>query len=170
MNWSATTVADVPTAVVTVMSVVPTVPAGEVASMLVDVTTVTLVARDAPNSTIFPAVKPVPVMVTTVPPFGAPDVGLSPVIVGGKTYVNLSAALAALVPYSVVTVTSTTPVPAGTSTPRLVLLLTTKLVAGTEPNLTTVALARSVPVITTSVPPSIGPDVVLSAVTTGAEM
>ena len=59
-------------------------------------------------------VKLVPVIVTEVPP-GGPEVGLTPVTVGGRgrRRCNWSAALVALVPPAVVTVTSTVRVPAG---------------------------------------------------------
>ena len=60
-----------------------------------------------PNITVVPDVKPVPVMVTDVPPAVAPDVGDMDVTDGGRTNVNWSADEVALVPYGVVTVTLT---------------------------------------------------------------
>ncbi len=58
----------------------------------------------------------------------------------------------ALVPPGVVTVTSTVPaVPAGAVAVMLVALLTVKLVAAVEPNLTAVAPVKLVPVIVTVV-------------------
>ena len=67
---------------VTVTSTVPTLPAGEVAVIEVEETTVTPVAAVAPNFTLAPLAKPVPVIVTLVPPAVEPLVGLTPVTVG----------------------------------------------------------------------------------------
>ena len=81
MNWSAAEVADVPPAVVTLMSTVP-VPAGAVAVIVVVELKVKLVAAVAPNVTAVAPVKLVPVMVTVVPPAWGPDVGEIEVTVG----------------------------------------------------------------------------------------
>ena len=72
MNWSAAEVAEVPPGVVTVTSTVPA-PAGEVAVIEVAELTVKLVALVAPNLTAVAPVKPVPVIVTDVPPAVGPD-------------------------------------------------------------------------------------------------
>ncbi len=64
----------VPEGVVTVTSTVPA-PAGEVAVMLVAQLTVKLVAAVGPKLTALAPVKPVPVMVTEVPPVPAPSSG-----------------------------------------------------------------------------------------------
>src|SRR6185312_15131514 len=70
-----------------------------------------------------------------------------------------SAALVALVPAGVVTVTSTTPAaaPVGAVTVIEVSLLTVKLAAAIAPKLTAVAPRKFVPVIVTTVPPASGP-------------
>ena len=81
VNWSAADVADVPPAVVTVISTVP-VPAGEVAVMEVAELTVKPAAFVAPNFTAVAPVKLVPVIVTLVPPATGPDVGEIEVTVG----------------------------------------------------------------------------------------
>jgi hypothetical protein len=81
VNWSAGEVADVPPAVVTVMSTVP-VPAGEVAVIEVAELAVKLVALVVPNLTAVAPVRLVPVMVTDVPPAKGPDVGEMAVTVG----------------------------------------------------------------------------------------
>ncbi len=79
-----------------------------------------------------------------------------------------SAALVALVPPAVVTVTSTVPaVPAGAVAVRLVALLTITPAALVVPNLTAVALVKLVPVIVTLVPPAVGPAPGLTPVTVG---
>ena len=70
---------------------------------------------------------------------------------------NWSAALVALVPPGVVTVTSTVPVPAGAVALMLVALLTVKLEAAVVPNFTALAPVKLVPVIATEVPPVLGP-------------
>ena len=82
MNWSAADVAEVPPAVVTLTSTV-LVPAGEVAVIVVALTTVMPVADAAPNTTAVAPVKLVPVMVTEVPPSVGPLVGATDVTVGG---------------------------------------------------------------------------------------
>ena len=56
--------------------------AGVVAVMEVELTTVTLVADDPPKLTVAPAEKPVPVIVTDVPPLVLPDVGEIELTVG----------------------------------------------------------------------------------------
>ena len=82
---------------------------------------------------------------------------------------NWSAALVALVPPGVVTVTSTVPaVPAGAVAVIWVALLTVKLVAAVAPKLTALAPVKLVPVIVTEVPPAVGPAVGLTPVTVGA--
>ncbi len=75
--------ADVPAGVVTVTSTVP-VPAGLSAVIVVSLTTVTFVAGVVPKSTAVAPVKPVPVIVTSVPPAVGPVVGLKPVTVGAR--------------------------------------------------------------------------------------
>ena len=81
MNWSAADVAEVPPAVVTLMSTVP-VPAGDVAVIDVAELNVKPAAAVAPNVTFVTPVKLVPVIVTTVPPVAGPAVGEIEVTVG----------------------------------------------------------------------------------------
>jgi hypothetical protein len=72
------------------------------------------------------------------------------------------------VPAEVVTVTSTVPAePAGAIAEMDVALLTVNVVAAVVPNFTAVAPVRFVPVITTEVPPPVGPVLGLTAVTVG---
>ena len=85
VNSSADDVADVPDGVVTVMLIVPVEPAGAVAVIDVDESTVYDVALVEPNLTAVAPVKPVPVMVMgLVPPAVPPTIGLTPVTVGGE--------------------------------------------------------------------------------------
>jgi hypothetical protein len=81
-----------------------------------------------------------------------------------------SAALVALVPEPVVTVTSTTApvVPAGDVAVIVVALVTVNDAAAVAPKLTAVAPVNVVPVIVTVVPPVLGPDDGATVVTVGA--
>ena len=81
---------------------------------------------------------------------------------------NWSAAEVADVPPVVVTLTSTTPVPAGEVAVIEVAELTVKLAAAVPPNATALAPVKFVPVIVTDVPPATGPDVGEIEVTVGA--
>ena len=76
--------ADVPPGVVTVTSTVP-VPAGLSAVITVSLTTVKFVAGFVPKSTAVAPVKPVPVIVTMVPPAAGPSFGLTAETVGAAT-------------------------------------------------------------------------------------
>ena len=77
VNWSAAPVALVPFGVVTVMSTVPALWAGEVAVIDVALLTVKPVAAVPPKLTAVAPVKPVPVIVTDVAPAAGPLVGLT---------------------------------------------------------------------------------------------
>ena len=81
---------------------------------------------------------------------------------------NWSAVLLALVPPTVVTRTSTVPVPAGDVAVICVALLTVKPVAAVLPKVTAVAPPRLVPVRVTVVPPVCGPLLGEMEVTVGA--
>jgi hypothetical protein len=72
-----------PTVTVTVTA--PALPAGVVAVIVVLFTTTTFVAAVAPNFTVAPAAKFVPVIVTAVPPAGDPLFGLTLLTVGVTT-------------------------------------------------------------------------------------
>jgi hypothetical protein len=67
---------------VTVTVTAPALPAGVVAVMVVLFTTTTLVAAAAPNVTVAPVAKFVPVIVTAVPPAVDPLFGLTLLTVG----------------------------------------------------------------------------------------
>ena len=81
MKWSAELVELVRPLPVTVTSTVPE-PAGLVAVIDVALLIVTPVAALPPNATVSPDAKPVPVMVTVVPPAAGPLVGLTADTVG----------------------------------------------------------------------------------------
>ena len=108
---SADEVADVPTGLVTVTSIVPAACAGLVTVICVSLTMVIAPVAFAtvPNFVQFAMRKPVPVMVTVVPPVVGPATGEMPVTVGVPSYVNLSADEVVDVPTELVTVTSMVP-------------------------------------------------------------
>src|SRR6478735_5284050 len=139
--------------------------------MVVALLTVNVVAAVAPKSTAVAPVKPVPVIVTEVPPAVGPEFGLTLVTVGAATNVNWSLAEVALVPPVVVTVMSTVPAAwAGDVAVIDVALLTVNVVAAVAPKLTAVAPVNPVPVMVTDVPPAVGPELGLTLVTVGAPM
>src|SRR5207244_10454991 len=109
VNWSLAEVADVPAPLATVTSTVPATPAGDVAVIVVALVTVTPVALFAPNFTVEPVTKLVPVIVTAVAPPVGPTFGLTAVTVEITTLkVNWSlGALTADCPAEFVTLTST---------------------------------------------------------------
>ena len=112
----------------------------------------------------------VPLITTSLPPAVGPESGLRPVTTGAgvaSAYAYCPAAVTALVPPAVVTVTSTVPLPAGAMTVMWLLVLSVT-VASVVPNRTLVAPLRLVPLITTSLPPAVGPESGLRPVTTGA--
>src|SRR4051812_34232539 len=82
---------------------------GEVTVSEVAESTWTSVPATPSNSTEFTPVNPAPVTVTVVPPPAGPRAGAMPVTWGDATYSNRSAVTGGLVPYAVVTLTSTVP-------------------------------------------------------------
>jgi hypothetical protein len=142
---------------------------GEVAVIEVSEFTVTLVAALVENETAVAPVKPVPPIVTEVPPDVGPKFGLTDVTVGGARNVNWSALEVAEVPFGVVTVMSTVPgASAGDVAEIDVAELTVKPAAAVPPKLTALAPVRFVPVMVTAVPPAAGPLPGLTEVTVGA--
>jgi len=91
VNLSADEVADVPLGAVTVTATVPAVPAGLVTVIDVALFTVNAVALVLPKVTLVAPVKPLPVIVTEVPPVVDPWLGATFVIMGADppvTYLN----------------------------------------------------------------------------------
>ena len=83
MKWSGAPVVEVAPDTLTVTSTVPTGPDGEVAEHRVTVEQVTAVAAVDPKEIVpTPTTKPVPVMVTTVPPTSGPAAGATADTVG----------------------------------------------------------------------------------------
>lgn len=120
-----------------------------------------------PKETDDTLLNPEPVMTTLIPPPVGPLVGETDVTVGLATYVYWSAAEVVLVPFGVVTTTSTVPVPAGTTALIEVDETTTTELAFAPPKLTAVAPSKFSPVIVIAVPPAVGPDVGEIDVTAG---
>ena len=83
MNWSSTLVPLDWKPTVTTTSKVPPACAGVVAVISVALTTLTPVAAVPPTLTVAVASKFVPMIVIAVPPVVDPEVGLTPVTVGG---------------------------------------------------------------------------------------
>ena len=82
MNWSAGVAGLVPSGVVTVMSTVPSVPAGGL-TVVIWVSEFTVKSTSSvPNSTLVALVKSVPEIVTSLPPMSVPTLGLTLVTVG----------------------------------------------------------------------------------------
>ena len=86
----------VPPGVVTSTLAVPALPAGVVAVIEVELTTVKLVAVAPPIVTAVAPVKSVPVMVTACTPASGPDDGLIAVTAGATQTTNTYAAPAAI--------------------------------------------------------------------------
>jgi len=171
VNWSDDDVAEVPPkGVTTTISTVPAACAGLVAVIWVSEVTEKAVAGVPPKNTPLAFVKPLPVIVTLVPPFVVPEFGLTLVIPGAVAVnVNWSAVDVRDVPAALVTVTSTSPGPlAGVVAVICVEELTVIVLAGTDPNETETNCVKFVPVMVTLVPPAVVPEVGLTAVTVGA--
>src|SRR5487761_2529426 len=168
VKWSLAAAALVPPGVTTRTSTVPATWAGLMAVMWLSLITVGVVPMP-PKLTEVAPVKPLPNIVTSVPPEVGPVAGLTAVTVGPEPYVNWSAEVAVLVPADVVTVTSTTPATWAGLMTEIELSLFTTGVAGLPPKLTEVAPVNPLPVMFTVVPPPMGPEAGLTWVTAGRE-
>ena len=105
VNRSARTAGDEPPTVVTVMSCAPAVSAGEIATIVVLVFAMKLLAATPPNFTTVAAVNLAPVIVTDVPPPTGPARGDTVDTTGAATAVNRSGVTANDEPPTVVTMT-----------------------------------------------------------------
>jgi hypothetical protein len=146
----------------------PTVCAGVLAVIVVLLTTVTPLAAPPPIVTVAPVAKPVPVIVTAVPPVIGPDVGDTPVTVGGGTYVKEFARVAIWLS-GLATLTPTRP-DACAGVVAVIVAESTKVtpVAAVPPTLTVAPERKFVPLIVIAVPPAVGPDVGATLVIVGA--
>ena len=144
---------------VTVTLTAPAEPAGVVAVIWVELTTVTAVAAALPKVTVAPARKPVPVRVTAVPPAVEPLAGEMPLRVreGGSTKVKPLPRVA-LRPLVFLTVTLTAPAEeAGVMAVIWVELRTVAALASALPKVTVAPVRKPVPVRVTAVPPAVEP-------------
>ena len=137
-----------------------------VALMVVALVTVKPEAVVAPNLTDEAPLKPVPVMVTVVPPVVGPLVGVNEVTAGAAT--KAKSWLDAPEPPTVVTEMAAVAAACGLVVALMVVaLVTVKPGAVVAPKLTDEAPMKPVPVMVTVVPPVVGPRVGVNEVTTG---
>ena len=160
-------VAEVPAALVAVISTVPAASAGEVAVIWVSELMVKLVAAVLPKLTAVTLIKPEPVIVTDVPPAVVPAAGLTDVMTGAPK-VYLEPADVVEVPAALVAVMLTVPAAsAGEVAVIWVSELIVKLVAAVPPKFTAVTVVKLEPVMVTDVPPEVVPAVGLTELMTG---
>jgi hypothetical protein len=164
-------VVEVPAEVVAVISTIP-VPAGEVAVQEMVDAQVTLGLAVVPNlAVVEPTTKFVPVMVTTVPPPSAPAPGETALMNGPELKVNWSADEVAEVLPDAVTVMSTIPVPAGEVAVHEVVDAHETAVPAVPPNSAVVEpTTKFVPVMVTTVPPPVEPELGAIAVMAGGRV
>src|SRR5436190_1641213 len=137
--------------------------------MVVSFTTVVLVAAVPPIVRVAPAAKLVPVMVIAVPPSVVPDGGVTVAMVGvGSRYVKPLASVPLWVSGLVTRTATTPPACAGVVAVMEVLFTTTTVAAAVPPMAHVAPLTKSVAVMVTTVPPSVGPDAGDTVVMVGA--
>ena len=158
----------VPLAVVTVIGLAPTPPAGVTAVITVVETATTFVAATPPTITLLALVKFVPVIVIAVPPRVEPEVGLTLFIVGGGgAYLNVTGCVVG--PPGVVTTIVLSPrVAAGVFAVMVVAFTKTTFVAAISPIFTLVTPVKLVPVMVMAVPPAVDPETGLTLEIVGA--
>jgi len=150
----------VPPGVVITTFTAPAAWAGVVTVIVVSLFTVIAPVAFAvlPKDTLVAPVKPVPVIITLVPPAIGPVEGVMLVKVGCGTIYVYAPVPPVAVPFGVVITTFTVPAAwAGVIAETVVGLITVTPVAAVPPMVTAVAPIRPVPVIVTPVPPAIGP-------------
>ena len=169
VNLSSAPVALLPPVVVTVTSTSPGADSGARAVIEEPECTVKDDAGTVPKSTAVVPVRFSPEMVTRVPPVDGPEAGLMPVMVGGGTMkVKSATELVGLDPPGVVTMTSTVPAASAAVTAEMdVAESTVNFDAVDVPNRTEVAPVKFDPVRVTVVPPVVGPEPGLMALTMG---
>jgi hypothetical protein len=152
---------------VTVTVTVAAASAAVIAVIVVLFTTVMPVAAASPIITDAPLTKPLPVIVTLVPPAGGPKVGLIAPTVGGATKVKQLVQLPDCVSLFVTTALTRPAACAGVVAVIVVALTTVTAVAGVPSIVREAPAVKAVPVIVTLVPPLIGPEIGLIPVTVG---
>ena len=149
------------------VTVTETAPKPEGATALIKVSSrIVNAAGLAPKNTLVAVVKPVPVRVTLLPPTTGPPVGDKLVRVGAATYANVAPLLVA---EAVSTVTALGPTaPAGAVAVTVLSESTVKVVAGVVPKFTPMVSIKPAPVMVTTVPPVVDPEVGVMELITGA--
>ena len=156
---------------VTTTLALPAECAGVVAVIEVALTTVTPVAELPPTLIDAPERKPVPVMVTAVPPAVVPETGEILLIAGAGllvAYVNPLVSVSLWPSLLVTTMLVAPDACAGVVAVIEVLLTTVTPVADVPPTFTVAPERKPVPVMVTAVPPELVPDDGEIAVTLGA--
>ncbi|HEY8824113.1 MAG TPA: hypothetical protein VIP07_04430 [Candidatus Limnocylindria bacterium] len=152
---------------VTTTLTVPAACAPVVPVMLVELVVETVNA-DPPSDTVAPVWKPVPVIVTAVPPAIAPVVGANDATVGaGGTYVKQLEHVA-LCPSGFVTATLIDPAACAVVVPVIVVALMVATVSADPPNETVAPVWNPLPATLTDVPPALGPLFGVTEVIAGA--
>jgi hypothetical protein len=128
--------------------------------------TVDTVSADPPNDTVAPVWKPVPAMVTDVPPAAGPLLGVTDVTAGAATYVKQLEHVPVCVS-GFVTTTFTAPAECAVVVPVMLVAPTVAIESADPPNETVAPETKPVPVTVTDVPPTLGPLVGVTAVTVG---
>jgi hypothetical protein len=156
---------------VTTMLTDPAACAPVVAVIVVAETRTTFVAATPPIDTVAPVVKPVPVIVTGVPPKVGPDPGaIEDTTGGGPSASYVKPPTSVLLSWFPEFVTTTSAAPAACAPVVAVTVVEftcVTFVAATPPIVTVTVGAKFVPVIVTAVPPLVEPDVGEIDVTVG---
>src|SRR5512140_488755 len=115
-------------------------------------------AAAPPKLTLGPEAKPVPEMVTTVPPRSGPLEGVAELTTGGggATYVNAEASVA-LWPSGFRTTTETAPAACGGVVAVIEVALQAVTVEARPPTVTVAPAWKLAPEMTRDVPPAVGP-------------
>ena len=125
------------------------------------------VSADPPNEIVAAAWKPVPAIVTDVPPAAGPLFGVTDVTVGAAMYVKHPEQLPLCVS-GLETTTVTAPAACVVVVPVMLVALIVETVRGDPPKDALAPLWNPVPVRVTEVPPTLGPLVGVTEVTVGA--
>ena len=144
----------------------PAAPAAVVPVMVVALIVKT-VSADPPNDTVAPVWKPLPAIVTAVPPRVEPLVGVIELTVGAATYVK-QAVHVPVCASGFVTVTLTAPAARAVVVPVMLVPVTLETVTGEPPSEAVAPVWNPVPVMVTDVPPTAGPLVGAIELTVGA--
>ncbi|HEY8824117.1 MAG TPA: hypothetical protein VIP07_04450 [Candidatus Limnocylindria bacterium] len=133
---------------------------------MLDELIVATVSVDPPNETTAPLWKPVPLIVTDVPPAAGPAFALTELTVGAATYVKQPVHVPLCVS-AFVTTTFTAPAPCEVVVPVMVVAVIPEIVTAAPPNDAVAPAWKPLPLIVTEVPPAAGPLFGVTDVTAG---